>query len=211
MHQQRAGHGEGGQEAGGEQRGDRGIGDAAINDHGQAGRHQYAHAGRGGDDGAGPGAAVAALLHAGDHHGTDGRGIRVGGAGDAGKQHHRQHDHIAQAALDVADHGGGEDDQAAGDAAGFHQLPGQDEERDGEEGEAVDGAEGAAGDDVEWHALHQPQPDGGATAKREADGHGQRHEGGEGEQRRDHAASSWRNRPATRWNSISAAPTGMAR
>ena len=96
-------HNKGWQEARREQRGNRGVGDASVDDHRQARWHQNAHSRRGGHDGTGMTGAVALALHRGDHDRSDGRGIRIGRAGYAREENHRDHDHVAEAAAYMSD------------------------------------------------------------------------------------------------------------
>ena len=178
------------QKAGGEERRDRGVGDAAVDDHRQARRHQDAHPGRGGDDRAGVAAAVALALHRRDHHRADGGRIGIGRSGDAGEEDHRDDHDVAEAAAAVTDEHARERHQPLRDAAGLHQLSGENEERNGEEREIVDAGEDAARHDPQRRAFVDRKTGDGRAAEREGDRNAGQHEHHEQDGRGRHCGGS---------------------
>jgi hypothetical protein len=99
------------------------------------GRHQRADERRVGRDVDRVVGVVALLLHQRDHHRAHRRDVGERRAGDAAEQRAADHVAHAQAAADVADQAVGEADDPLRDAAVEHQLAGEDEERDRQEGE----------------------------------------------------------------------------
>ena len=75
------------------------------------------------------------------------------------------------------------------DAAGLHQLAGQNEERNREQRKVVDAPEHPAGDDPQWGALIKPQPHQCRGAEREGDRDAHDDEGSEQDERRRHFGS----------------------
>ncbi len=125
------------------ERGDRGVGRHAVDHEGHGrrddGRDDPA---RGDQAGGGPHRITVALHHRQQDGGERG-GVGECGAAHAGHQDGGADGDEAEPAADVADPGLRHLDDAPADAAGVHQLAGEDEERDGQQREAVD-----AGDEV---------------------------------------------------------------
>ena len=120
-----------------EQGGNRDLGTDTIKDHLSGGRNNGTNAASGADDAGRLGLIVTGAFHDGQHHGANSRGIRHSGTRDACKDHGCQNAHIAQAALETAQHGIGEVHDSAGDAAAGHDLTGDHEEGDRQQGHAV--------------------------------------------------------------------------
>jgi hypothetical protein len=102
---QREGHDEGWQEATGKKGPDGDIRDPAVDDHGNAGGHQNAHAACRANDSGGPGRCVTCLVHGRDHDGTDRCGVRRSRPGDPGEEYFRDDGNHAQAVPEMADQG----------------------------------------------------------------------------------------------------------
>ena len=126
-----------GHDAAQEQGGNGDLGADTVKDHLSGGRDDGADAAGGTDDAGGLGLIIAGAFHNGQHHGAHGGGIRHSGAGHACEDHGRQDAHVAQAALEPAQHGVGKVHDPAGDAAAGHDLTGDHEEGDRQQGHAV--------------------------------------------------------------------------
>ena len=86
-------------------------------------------------------AAIAGLLHLGDHDLCHHCDLRRGRAEDRGDHHVRDEVDIGQPPLEVANKDRRQPDQPLGDAGAVHQLSDQDEQRDGQQAEIVERAE----------------------------------------------------------------------
>ena len=73
------------------------------------------------------------------------------------KKQHRDQDHVAEAAADMADQHARQCHQPPRDASGLHQFAGEDEERDGEQRKIVDAGKDPARHDAQRRAFDEPQ------------------------------------------------------
>jgi len=94
---------------------------------------------------------VALLFHFRDQHRADRGRVRQGRAGDGAEKGRGGDIDQRQAAADEADQHPGEGDQAAGHAAFGHDRAGQDEERNGQQGEFVHAAGDLDHHGVQWN------------------------------------------------------------
>ena len=116
----------------------------------------------------------------GHHHGNEQRGkgsrIRDCRAGQRRKDACRENSDIAETALAMADEGKGNVDDALRQAAGIHNLTGENEERHGDEDEAVSAVENVLCDDLGIEDVEiEHQRDAAeqqGVGDRHADGHG---------------------------------------
>ena len=115
-------------------------------------------------------ARIAVLDHLRDHHRADRGGVGDRRARDAAEEGGGQDVDERQAAADEADEDLGEVDEPLGHAAFGHDAAGQDEERDGEQGEIV----GAVGD-LQHHRLERQVDPQGGEDRREPERVGDRH------------------------------------
>jgi hypothetical protein len=109
------------------------------------GRDDRADDRRGGAHGRGEGRIEAFLAHCVDLDHAQAGGIGLGDAAHAGEDHARDDVDMRQPAADVSYQGGGELEDAIGDAGAVEQVAGQHEQRDGDQHEAVE---------ARAHALH---------------------------------------------------------
>ena len=115
---------------------------------------------------------IADLAHAGDHDRADGDHGGRRRARQRREQHAGEHRGDRQPALEMADAGDGEADDAARHTAGRHEGRGQDEERDGEQRVvAVEGVEQGLGDRAERGLRVDEQEDDRGQAERDGDRH----------------------------------------
>ena len=135
-HQQR--HHDAGQDAGHEQRADRDVGHHAVDDEGQRRREDRPERRGGGGDADRGLDRVAVVLHRLDLDRADAGGIGDRRARHAGEDHRADDVHVGEAALHPADEREREVVDAVGDAGDVHQVAGEDEERHGEQREALD-------------------------------------------------------------------------
>ena len=169
-HHQRAGDQDAGAEAGDEQLADRHFRRHAVEDHRDRGRDDHAQLGAGGLQCGGVALGVAVLDQRRDQDGADGEG------GGHRRARHRREDHAGehaghgQATLHAAHDALGEIHQTARDAAGFHQVAGQDEEGNGRQRKLVDRVE-----DLLHRDQHVGVVDLDADDGRQPDRHGHRH------------------------------------
>ncbi|MPM09256.1 hypothetical protein SDC9_55572 [bioreactor metagenome] len=137
-------------------------------DHGNGRRDDHAEGASRRRDGGGEGGRVALLDHGGNHDAADGghRG-RVRSA-DGPEECAREDGDESEPSPVAPDQGGGQFDQAAGNAPVLHEAAGQHEEGNGHEGKGVGGCEHALGhhDGVEGEVPEGYPRDGG-----EADAH----------------------------------------
>ena len=146
-HEAEAKH-EAGNVAGDEEGGD---GDAAagegVDDHDVARRDEQAGGGGGDVDGGGEVFVEALFFHERSHETAVGGGGGGGGTGDRTEEHVCEDIHVGEAAGKPADDDLGEGDQPVGDAAAVHEITREDEERNREQGKAVEAGGEALGDD----------------------------------------------------------------
>src|SRR5690606_42099101 len=102
-----------------------------------AGRDDDADGAGGGLEGGGGAGGEAGADHRRHHDDADGGDGGGGRAADGGEGHGRDDGDDRQPAAEVADEGAGELDEPLGHPAAPHDPPGEDEQRDGEQGEAV--------------------------------------------------------------------------
>ena len=166
---------------------DRDLGQNGIDDEHHRGRDDRAeHAAIGGEAG-GEVLVVALALHFGDHDLRHDRDLCRGRAEDRGDEHVGEDVDIGQPALERADEGHGEVDDAARDAAAIHDLADQDEERDGDQPVAVDAAEHLQRVvRQELHVAGRRHIDEGAQAEAQRDRHAGQHDAEEGSNRECH-------------------------
>lgn len=146
-----------------------------VDDHVVAGGHQQAFAGGSNGNSGGEVGVIALIHHHGDHDGTDGRGIRRSGAGDAAEEvgsHDVDHSH---AAAHPAYAGVCQCDKLFTNAAGPHEHPHGDEERHGHQTERRNTFDHLLAQGVEAEALNA-----------QAENGGQRYRIGNGEAQEDH-------------------------
>jgi hypothetical protein len=127
-----------GDRAGQEHPADREAGERADDDHRHRGRDHRPDGRGGGGDRGGEVGRVARPLHAGDHHAADRGGVGDRGARDAAEQQRARDVRLAEPAAHPADEGVGEAHDPPGDAAGVHQVAGEDEAGDRQQHEDVD-------------------------------------------------------------------------
>ena len=118
---------------------------------------------------------VALTHHARGQHRPDGRALGQRHARHAGEQHAGQHDHVGQAAPQVAHQAVGKIDQLGQHATALHEIARDDEERDGEQREGVHAPEHQRGQDGDRHGARQHDEGQAAQPQTEGDGHAQRH------------------------------------
>src|SRR5690606_33732212 len=120
-----------------EQGADGHVAEGAVDDHGNAGGDDAAdgRGGRGHRDGKSP--VVARPHHGGDDDGADAGGVGGRRPRNARKQHAHQHVDVGQSSPYVAHQRVGQLQQPGGDLTPVHDPPGQQEEGDGQQGEAV--------------------------------------------------------------------------
>ena len=213
-------HDQGRQEARGKQGGDRRVGDASIDNHGQAGRHENAHPRGGGHQRSRVTRAKSVALHRRDHHRADGGRVRVGRAGDAGKEQHRDQHHVAETAADVTNQHARQCHQPLRDPSRLHQIAGENEERDGEQRKIIDAGEDAARHDAQRRTLDEPQTCERCRPKRKRDRDTCCDEGSKQRECGGHSGSLRMSRMCmlgermkciARWKSMRPAPVGSAR
>ena len=120
-----------------EQSGNGDLSADAVEDHLGGRRNDGADAAGGADDAGGLALIVTGSFHNRQHHGADCGGISHCGAGHACEDHGCQNTHIAQTALEAAQHGVSEIDDTTGNTAAGHDLTCDHEEGDGQQGNAV--------------------------------------------------------------------------
>ena len=114
------------------------IGDEGIEHQGNGWRNDWADGGRGCHNGAGIARRiVAGLEHHPDRNLAHARGIGHGGARHAGKDQADQNIHLRHAALEAADNGLAEFEKPVADGADVHDVGRGDEQRHGQQDEAV--------------------------------------------------------------------------
>ena len=138
-HQHR--HHEAGHDAGQEQRADRRIRDHAVDDERQRWRDDRPQRRRGRGDADRELLRVAVVAHRLDLDRAEPRGVRDRRAGQPREDDAADDVHMAQAAFHPADEPEREVIDAVGDAGRVHQVAGEDEERHGQQREAVDAAD----------------------------------------------------------------------
>jgi hypothetical protein len=124
-------------EAGEEQCGGGDRGDGAHDEQDDARRDGLTHDGRGGQHRHHLAARVLSFLEHAAHGGAYGRDVRDLGPGDAGEDVHGHDDHLEQTAPKVADERVHQLGEWQGQAGGVHDGSGEDEERDGQQHEAL--------------------------------------------------------------------------
>ncbi len=167
--------------AGDEQLADGHLGGHTEQDHGDGGRDHHAQLRRGGLQRGRVTGRVTVLDERRDEDGADGEGGGHGGARDRREDHAGEHAGHGQAALHAAHQRLGEVDQAARDAARFHEVAREDEEGDGGEREFVDRAEHLLGHEDQLAAVEQGQAQDGRAADGDGDGDAE----GKAQQHRD--------------------------
>ncbi len=122
---------------------------------------------------------VAVVAHRLDLDRAEPRRVGDRRAGHAGEDHRADDVDVAEAALHPADQRQREVVDAVGDAGVVHQVAGEDEERHGEQREAVDAADHPVDDDHRRRGAGQPDVDERGARHRDGDrdaGHHQREE-----------------------------------
>ena len=162
-----------GDNAADEQTADGHAGGGAIVDHDDAGGNDDAQQTGGGDDRAGEALAVAPGLHVGGHDAADGGGGGGSGAADGAEHGAGHHACDGQAAGEGAHQGVGKAQHPLADAALAHDITGQQEEGDGQQGEGVHAADGLLNKLHQGIAADHIVNTGGHTHGKQ-DGHTQR-------------------------------------
>ncbi len=111
--------------------------ECAVNDHDDARRDDGAETARHGHETGGLRFGVFNLLHGRIDHRADGDGRGRAAAGERGEERAGENGRIGQTAADAAGENVGKVHDFAVDAAGGHQVAGENEQRDGHERERV--------------------------------------------------------------------------
>ena len=159
------------QDAGEEERADRGVGHHPVDHERQARRNDRAERRRRRGDADRELGRVAVLLHRLDLDRAEPGGVGDRGAAHAGEDHRADDVDVAEPALHPADQSKREVVDAGRDAGVVHQVAGEDEERHGEQREAVDAAHHPVDDD-EGRQVAREQ-DVGERSACHGDGHRQ--------------------------------------
>ena len=155
-------------DAGQEQTADRDVAGRAIDDRHDARRDEVCHGRGAGDQRRGEGAIVALLGHLRRHGAAQDRDIGRGRAGNAGKEHAEQGDHLRQSAAQMPDQRLRQHDHAVGHVRRRHQLPHEEEERNRQQDFGIDAVKHLADHRLhaDWrerachqHARHQREGD----------------------------------------------------
>jgi len=156
--------------------GDGDIGEDPVDDEGDAGRDDRPHAGCRRGQGGGDLLVVSGGSHGGQEQGADGdrRGHR--GTGDGGEHGAGQDHGQAQAAPDMTQKETGKTDQIGGYAPFLHQVPGEDEQGDGQEGKRGEARKGGLNDDRRREAVLEEDICQGSPAEHQGDGNSHRQE-----------------------------------
>lgn len=145
-----------------EQRRDRHpAGDGRVDDRGRRRRDEQPGRGRGDVDRGAESRVVAGLLLPLVQRAADRRGRRHGRTGQRAEQHVGQHVGVRQRAGDPAHRHQGEVDEPARDAAGVHEVAREDEQRHGQQREALDADVHLLPDDVGGVVPRQERQRGG--------------------------------------------------
>ena len=144
----------------GEEQGRHGeVRDGREEHHQQAGRDEDAHGRGGAHNRHGLGAFVALPLHGREQEGPQDRHIGRGGARNAREEDLSHHGDVGQPAPEVAHQGQRQGHQAARDAPGLHQRPGQEEQGDGQEHKIIDAGDEPLGEHQEVGAAEALEGD----------------------------------------------------
>ena len=141
-----------------------------VDYHDDARRYDRPYASGGDHDGRGPAVLIASLLEGAQADGAEGGGVGVGGAGDAGHEYAGQLDRAGQASAHPAYDGICKVYYRLCNACPLHDLPGQHEEGDGQQREAVHGGVHLLAHDETGDAAVLKQPDHRGQAEAEQDG-----------------------------------------
>ena len=125
------------QHAGEEHFGDRDVGHDGVDDHHDAGRDDRPDGGRADGHGGAERLVVACPLHGLDLDGAEARRVGQRRSGDPREDHTGKHVDLGQTALDAAHHAAREVEYLLGDAERVHHVPGEDEERDRQQGDGL--------------------------------------------------------------------------
>ena len=155
-----------------EQRGNGDIGGDAVDDERDAGRDDRPQAGGRTGHGSRHAIVVARLLHGREHDDSYGNSGRHGGPGNGGEDGAGHDRGMAQSAADVPNKGTGEVHQVRREAAFVHEVAGQHEEWDGEEGKTGQSAEGGLNQSGDRDGAADQGVNHGATAEGNGNGSG---------------------------------------
>ena len=109
-----------------------------INDHHDAGRNDRVH-GRSGQGEAGAKfSGITRVIHRLYGHGPQSRAVGQGGSGDPAEDHARHHHHLGQSSPGVANEARCKPEDPVCHPAAIHDIPRQDEKRNGQEDKVLD-------------------------------------------------------------------------
>ena len=124
------------------------------------------------------------------HHWQQQRGkrgrVRQCRTGKAGHDDRGNHGHVAQTALDMPNQAQRHVDDAAGEPAGIHELPGQHEEWCGQQNEVIGSVDQVLGDQLRVEDPQVPHHGRPGQKKRKSDGHAECHEPHQAAQKNQH-------------------------
>ena len=177
--------------------------DTGDDHHGDGGRDDDADGGGHTGDGDGQLLGVALADHLRHEHAGDAGGVGHGRAGDAGKDHGREHVHVSQATVDVTHDGVAEVHEALGNTAFGHGVASEGVEGDSQKSPAVHALKHPLGHGDDVAAVQEQDAAHGGQAQGDANGYADDHHDDEtDEQPSDHSSfppSSFAVRVTSRW------------